>query len=58
MAVMYDLQAIFRQVKVAEEDRDFLCFLWWPEGDLSKEVVEFHMDVKGALKGLKVFGCS
>lgn len=34
VAFMGDIQAMFHQVKVAEEDRDFLGFLWWPEGDI------------------------
>lgn len=41
VAVLGEIQAMFHQVKVAEEDRDFLRFLWWPEGDLTKEVAEF-----------------
>lgn len=39
---MGDIQAMFHQVKVTEEDRDFL---WWPEGDLTKEVAKFRMTV-------------
>lgn len=39
------IQAMFHQVKVAEEDQHFPIFLWWPEGDLVKEVAEFHMTV-------------
>lgn len=31
LAIIGDIQAIFHQVKVAEEDRAFLRFLWWPE---------------------------
>lgn len=45
VAVMGDIQSMFHQVKVPEEDRDFLRFLWWPEGDLTKEVSEFRMTV-------------
>ncbi|KAK0142160.1 hypothetical protein N1851_020144 [Merluccius polli] len=43
VAVMGDIQAMFHQVKVTEEDRDFLRFLWWLEGDLTKELAEFRM---------------
>lgn len=43
--VMGDIQSMFHQVKVPEDDRDFLRFLWWPEGDLTKEVSEFRMTV-------------
>ena len=45
VACMGDIQAMFYQVKVAEEDRDFLRFLWWPEGDLSKELAVYKMTV-------------
>ena len=40
-----DIQAMFYQVKVAEADRDFLRFLWWPDGDLSKELPGYRMTV-------------
>lgn len=30
VAFMRDIKAMFYQVKVAEEDKDFLRFLWWP----------------------------
>lgn len=45
VACMGDIQAMFYQVKVAEEDRDFLRFLWWPDGDLSKEPTGYRMTV-------------
>lgn len=45
VAVMGDIQAMFHQVRVAKEDRDFLRFVWWPEGDLTKKVAEFRMTV-------------
>ena len=45
VAIMGDVQAMFHQVQVPEKDRDFLRFLWWPEGDLTKHVAEFRMTV-------------
>lgn len=45
VAVMADVQSMFHQVKVAQDDGDFLCFLWWPEGDLKQEFVEYRMTV-------------
>lgn len=41
---MGDIQAMFYQVKVAEDDRDFLRFLWWWDGDL-KELANYTMTV-------------
>ncbi len=45
VAVMGDIQAMFYQVRVAEEPRDFLRFLWWQNGDFTKEVSVFRMTV-------------
>ncbi|GAA6227198.1 uncharacterized protein LOC115787620, partial [Lates japonicus] len=45
VAVMGDIQKMFYQVKVAETDKDFLRFLWWPEGDMNQEVTEYRMTV-------------
>lgn len=42
---MGDIQAMFHQVKVAEEDRDFLRFLWWPNGDVTQDLMEHRMTV-------------
>ncbi|XP_067023847.1 uncharacterized protein [Acropora muricata] len=40
-----DLESMFYQVKVPEEGRDLLRFLWWDEGDTSKEPKEYRMTV-------------
>ena len=45
VAVMADIEKMFHQVNVKEQDREALRFLWWPEGDLSKEPVEHQMTV-------------
>lgn len=42
---MADIQATIYQVKVLEEDVDLLRFLWWPDGDLEKEVSTYRMIV-------------
>lgn len=34
---MCDIEGMFHQVKVKEEYRDLLQFLWWEVGDLTKE---------------------
>jgi hypothetical protein len=34
---------MFYQVQVTEPDRDYLRFLWWPEGNLNKEPEEYQM---------------
>ncbi|XP_077865856.1 uncharacterized protein LOC144352901, partial [Saccoglossus kowalevskii] len=36
VAVMADIEAMFHQVKVPEDDMDCLRFYWWPDGDLSR----------------------
>lgn len=45
VALMSDIKCTFYQVRVADKDRDFLQFLWWPNGDLIKEVAEYRMTV-------------
>ncbi|XP_068684442.1 uncharacterized protein [Montipora foliosa] len=40
---MADIEAMFYQVRVAEEDRTFLRFLWWPEGNLDENLEEYQM---------------
>lgn len=45
VAVMADIQAMYHQVKVAKQDTDFLRFLWWPDGELSQQAVEYRMTV-------------
>lgn len=42
---MGDIQSKFYPVKVAEEDKDFLRFLWWPDGNVSQDIVEYRMAV-------------
>ena len=45
VAIMADIEGMFHQVRVNEEDVDFLRFLWWPDGDTSKELEEYRMRV-------------
>ena len=45
IAFMSDIKSMFYQVQVAKEDRDFLRFLWWTNGDLTKKAVEYRMTV-------------
>ena len=45
MAFMADIESMFYQVKVPEQDRDFLRFFWWEGGDTSKNPKEYHMTV-------------
>ncbi|XP_043956787.1 uncharacterized protein LOC122822295 [Gambusia affinis] len=45
IAMTADIQAMYHQVKVANEDTDLLRFLWWPEGDFTRTLEEFKMIV-------------
>ena len=36
---------MFHQVKVNEEHRDYLRFLWWDQGDTTKDPEEYRMTV-------------
>ena len=42
-AVTADIQEMFHQVKVPEQDRDVFRFLWWPKGDTSLPLTEYRM---------------
>ena len=45
VAFMGDIEAMFYQVLVPAEQRDFLRFLWWPNGDMNGTLVEYRMTV-------------
>ena len=45
VAFMGDIEAMFYQVLVPAEQRDFLRFLWWPHGDMNGTLVEYRMTV-------------
>jgi hypothetical protein len=49
VAVMADIEAMFNQVHVTPKDRDALRYLWWEDGDTSKELKVYRM--KGHLFG-------
>ena len=40
-----DVKNMFYQVRVQPEDYDVLRFLWWPKGDIDKELEEYQMTV-------------
>ena len=43
VAFIADIEKMFHQVKVTPRDCEFLRFLWWPDGDMSKEPVDHQM---------------
>ena len=45
IAYMADIEAMFHQVRVPENQRSLLRFLWWEQGDPRMEVEEFEMCV-------------
>ena len=45
IAFMCDLEAMFHQFKVKEEDRDNLRFYWWENGNITKTPVQYRMTV-------------
>ena len=40
-----DIESMFYQVSIPEDQYSFLRFLWWPDGDLHAELEEYHMKV-------------
>ncbi|XP_035983363.1 uncharacterized protein LOC118557443 [Fundulus heteroclitus] len=45
VAVMGDIEGMFHQVRIPENDVDFLRFLWWPDGNTNQPLREFRMVV-------------
>ena len=45
VALVSDIEAMFHQVRVDPKDHDSLRFFWWPDDDLSKQPIEYRMDV-------------
>ena len=45
VAFMSDIEAMFLQIRVPENQRNFLRFLWWPNGDTSQDLEEYQMNV-------------
>ena len=45
VAVVGDIEQMFHQVLVDPKDRQYLRFLWWPDGDTSQRAVTHHMNV-------------
>ena len=43
IAVMADLEKMFYQVRVPEEQQDFFRFLWWENNDLEDNIIDFRM---------------
>ena len=45
VGIMCDIESMSYQVYVAKEYRDLLRFLWWEDGDFSKDPIEYRMTV-------------
>ena len=45
IAFMGDIEAMFYQVQVQREHKDFLRFLWWPDGETEKALEAYRMKV-------------
>lgn len=43
--IMGDIDSIFYQVKVPQEDARFFRILWWEDGNPSKRIIEYQMVV-------------
>ena len=43
VGMVADIEGMFQQVLVDPKDCDALRFLWWPNGDLTKEMEEYRM---------------
>ena len=45
VAISADIQQMFYSFLVDKEDRDYLRFFWYPENDLTKNLIEYRMRV-------------
>lgn len=45
VAVVGDIEKMFYQVKVAYQDRDYMRFFWWKNGDLEAQPAVYRMTV-------------
>ena len=45
VAFMGDIEAMFYQVRIPKDQRNFIRFLWWPDGHLSQDLAEYQMTV-------------
>ncbi|XP_064650125.1 uncharacterized protein LOC135501515 [Lineus longissimus] len=45
VAILADIEKMFYQVHVAEEDRNYLRFVWWPDGSLEAKPKAYRMKV-------------
>lgn len=43
VVIMADIEAMFHQVRLPKDYADLLRFLWWPDGDLIQDMVEYCM---------------
>ena len=49
VAFMGDIDAMFHQVRVPDNQRDFLRFFWWPDSLLDEAPAEYQMNLFGAV---------
>ena len=46
IALTADIEGMYQQIGVAQEDRDVLRFLWWRDDDVTKEPICYRMTVQ------------
>lgn len=45
IAFTADIEAMYHQVRVPDDNADLQRFLWWPAGDLNRDIAEYRMMV-------------
>ena len=45
VALTGNIEAMFHQVRVAENDHDELTYLWWTDGDMSMNAAAYRMNI-------------
>ena len=46
MAITADIEHMFQCFVVKEDHRDFLCFLWYRNSDLTSDIADYRMGVR------------
>ena len=45
VALMCDVRKMFHRFRVVEQDRNFLRFMWWEDGDTTRGILDYRMKV-------------
>lgn len=56
--IMCDIEKMFYQLFVTENDRDYFRFQWWEDGDMDRNPIEYRMMYKHLFGAASFPGCA